>query len=197
MDKKAIKEFFDACAVNWDSNQVRNDKVIKKILDNAGIGENMDVLDVACGTGVLFPDYLSRNVNSVCGIDISDEMIKRASEKYLSYDKINLICGDVECTQFDKSFDAIVVYNAFPHFPNPENLISVLCSVLKTDGILTIAHGMSKADVDNHHKGPAHHVSIGLMEIEALKLIMSKFLSVTVSVSNSEMYQIVGIKRHD
>lgn len=35
----------------------------------------MRLLDVACGTGVLFPDYLARGA-SVTGIDISPEMAR-------------------------------------------------------------------------------------------------------------------------
>jgi demethylmenaquinone methyltransferase/2-methoxy-6-polyprenyl-1,4-benzoquinol methylase len=42
----------------------------------------VSVLDVACGTGVLFPDYLARNVKSVTGIDLSPAMIDVAKVKY-------------------------------------------------------------------------------------------------------------------
>ena len=48
------------------------------ILDNGGIKEDIHVLDVACGTGVLFPDYLKRKVASVTGVDISQKMAKIA-----------------------------------------------------------------------------------------------------------------------
>lgn len=50
---------------------IRNEPVIRTILDNAGIRAGVDVLDVACGTGVLFPDYLARDVHSVTGVDIA------------------------------------------------------------------------------------------------------------------------------
>lgn len=52
----------------------------------------MDVLDVACGTGVLFPDNLKRCVESVTGIDISPEMARLAAEKF---PQVQVICGDV------------------------------------------------------------------------------------------------------
>ena len=82
MEKKDIIEFFDKCAPWWDADMIRSDAIIQRILDNAGIGKDMDVLDVACGTGVMFDYYLDRNVASVTGIDISPEMAKIAQRKY-------------------------------------------------------------------------------------------------------------------
>lgn len=83
IDKQDVIRFFDRCAPSWDSELIRDDEIIKKILDNGGVKEGADVLDVACGTGVLFPDYLSRGVGSVTGIDISPEMAKIAAGKFL------------------------------------------------------------------------------------------------------------------
>ena len=71
MEKKDVAEFFDRCAPWWDSDLIRNEAVIQLILDNSGITGGMDVLDVACGTGVLFPDYLKRGVESVTGIRVA------------------------------------------------------------------------------------------------------------------------------
>ena len=123
---------------------IKNDAVIGRILDNAEVGAGMDVLDVACGTGVMFDYYLSRGVASVTGIDISSEMAKIAEEKYAGEEKIQVVCGDVEEYAFDRKFDRIVVYNAFPHFPYPKRLIKILAGLLKEDGRLTVAHGQSR-----------------------------------------------------
>ena len=143
MQKKDIVEFFDMCAPEWDADMIRNDEIINIILDNAKVCEGKDVLDVACGTGVLIPDYLGRNVNTVTAIDLSPEMVKIAKGKFRQ-ENVQIICGDVETEEFERKFDCIVVYNAFPHFPEPKNLIKVLASHLKEGGVLTVAHGMSR-----------------------------------------------------
>ena len=127
MEKKDIITFFDKCAPWWDADMVRNEDLIEMILDNGGIREGIHVLDVACGTGVLFPDYLNRKVASVTGIDISPEMAKIAQSKF---PEVKVICGDVETFDFAKKFDAIMVYNAFPHFPDPAHLIKVLAGLV-------------------------------------------------------------------
>ena len=193
MNKKDIIEFFDRLAPQWDADMIRSDEIIRIILDNAGVKEGVDVLDVACGTGVLIPDYLARNVASVTGIDISPEMAKIAESKF-PQENVKIICGDVENTEFERKFDCIVVYNAFPHFPEPEKLIKQLASLLKEGGTMTVAHGMSRAQIDHHHSGSASKVSAGLISEDDLAAMFVPELKVTAKISDDRMYQVAGVK---
>lgn len=191
MNKQDVILFFDRLAPGWDADMIRHEDVIATILDNAGICEGVDVLDVACGTGVLFPDYLSRKVGSLTAIDIAPEMVRIAREKFPT---VEVLCGDVTETVFGKKFDRIVVYNAFPHFPEPEKLIATLSNLLKEGGVLTVAHGMSRAQIDRHHEGGASKVSVGLMHEDQLAAIFEKHLTVTTKISDERMYQVCGRK---
>lgn len=191
MEKKDIIQFFDGCASWWDADMIRNEAVIARILDNGGIKPGVQVLDVACGTGVLFPDYLKRGA-TVTGIDISPEMVKVAQGKF---PEITVLCGDVEETAFDQSFDCIMVYNAFPHFPEPARLIQRLAKLLKSGGILSVAHGMSRASLLDHHAGRASKVSIDLLEAGALANLLRPYFEVDVIISDHDMYQVTGIRR--
>ena len=192
MEKKDIAEFFDRCAPWWDDDMIRNEILITTILDNAGIKDGMDVLDVACGTGVLFPDYLQRGVESVTGIDISPEMAKIAAQKF---PEVRVICGDVEEAQFDRQFDAVMVYNAFPHFPDPARLIEALARVVKPGGRLSVAHSMSREKLQQHHNGRASKVSIDLIHEKELASLFAPFFDVDVIISNDRMYQVAGTRR--
>lgn len=194
MTQKDIIDFFNRCAPSWDAEMVRDDEIINTILDNAKVEEGKEILDVACGTGVLIPDYLKRNVKSVTAIDISPEMARIAKKKFTE-DNVTVICGDVETTEFGQKFDCIMVYNAFPHFPEPENLIRVLAALLKDDGTLTVAHGMSRAQIDRHHSGSASKVSNGLMHEDELAKIFESYLQVEVKISDDKMYQVTGLYR--
>lgn len=194
MEKKDVIEFFDRCAPSWDAEMVKNDAIIGKILDNAEVTEGLDILDVACGTGVMIPHYLERKAASVTAIDISPEMAKIAREKFAREPRVRVICGDVEETAFDRQFDRIVVYNAFPHFGNPQRLIRVLSGLLKEGGRLTIAHGASREAIDSHHSGAAHKVSNGLMQADRLKKLFDPYFEVEVMISNRQMYQVSGVK---
>ncbi|GEM_PF-117737 len=191
IDKNEVIRFFDAHASRWDAEMIRSDAVISRILDNAGVGQGSKVLDVACGTGVLIGDYLSRGVASVTGVDISPEMIAIAKSKFPEA-QVRLICADVEALPLDEMYDAIVVYNAFPHFPDPEKLIHHLAALLAPHGKLTVAHGMSREAIDAHHQGSAAKVSNGLMSAEALAAIFSHYTEVTTMISDDTMYQVTG-----
>ena len=194
MNKEEVKKYFDQLAPEWDAQLIRSDEKINLILDNAGLikgqCEGKKVLDVACGTGVLINDYKLRGIKDITAIDISDEMIKIAKEKFPD---VNFICADVENTDFETKFDAIVVYNAFPHFPNGSALIEKLSSLINDGGTLTIAHGMSRKQIDNHHQGSAKNVSNGLISAKTLAKIFKYFkLDVVVEIENDSMYQVVG-----
>ena len=193
MDKKSIIEFFNRLAPQWDADMIRSDEIVGIILDNACVGEGQDVLDVACGTGVLIPDYLARDVASVTGIDISPEMAAIAGKKFPE-DKVRIICGDVEEEDFGTLFDRIVIYNAFPHFPEPERLIARLAGLLREGGILTVAHGMSAEKINHHHSGTANTVSRELPEAEDLAELFSRYLKVKTVISDDRMYQVAGVK---
>ena len=94
IETREVIEFFDRLAPGWDAEMVRNDEIINTILDNAGVTDGRDVLDVACGTGVLIPDYLKRKVASVTGIDISPKMAEIARRKF-TQETVTVLCGDV------------------------------------------------------------------------------------------------------
>ena len=193
MDKGNIIEFFNRCAPSWDAEMIKSDSIIETILDNAQLTEGLDILDVACGTGVMFPYYLQRNVNSVCGIDISPNMAEIAEKKYQEEPKVHVICGDVEEVNFAQKFDRIVVYNAFPHFPSPSNLIHTLAGLLKENGRLTIAHGASRETINSHHQGAASNVSLDLMPADHLLQLFLPYFDVEIVISNHDMYQVSGV----
>ncbi len=189
MNQQEIIAYFDRAAAHWDADMTRREDVIAAILDNANVTPGADVLDVACGTGVLFPDYLRREVGSLTAVDISPEMVKIAAGKF---PQVRVLCGDAENMDFGRKFDCILVYNAFPHFPEPERLIRQLSRWLKPGGMLSVAHGMSRAAIDAHHQGSAHAISLGLMHEDALAEIFRRYLTLTVKISDDRMYQVAG-----
>jgi len=197
MDKTDIIQFFDRLAPTWDSELIRDDAVIGAILDCGGISGGKRVLDVACGTGVLFQDYLDRNVSRVVGVDLSPEMIRIASGKLhdsrFCNSGIEVICADVQELDFKEKFDCIMIYNAFPHFPDPAGLFSHLAGYLAPKGRITVAHGMSREKIDAHHKGSAGKVSVGLMHEDELARLMGQWFFVDQKISDKEKYVVSGV----
>lgn len=194
MNKREITAFFDSQASRWDADMIRDDAVIAQILRCADIKEGVRVLDVACGTGVLIPDYLALNAAEVVGVDISSEMIRVAKGKY-SDPRIKFVCADVEAAPGLRGFDRCVVYNAFPHFPNPGALIECLSRTLAEGGRLTVAHGMSRENINRHHAGCAKNVSLKLMSVDALALLFQPYFDVDIVLADDRKYIVSGIRK--
>ena len=191
MKKSDIIAFFDSRAQFWDAEMIKSDEIIETILDNVKASAGMNVLDVACGTGILFKDYLNRGA-VVTGVDISSGMLRVAKEKFPD---IELICADAEEYVFEKKYDSVMIYNAFPHFPCPQKLIRNLAEALKAKGRLTVAHGLSEKELEKCHSTVAKDVSLPLPSKEKLCEIMSELFDVDVMISDEEKYTVSGLKK--
>ena len=191
MNKNEIIAYFDRCAPQWDARMVTDDVKISTILDAAGVREHGVVLDVACGTGVLFPYYLRRNVARVIGVDISPEMAKIAASK-LHDPRIEVLCGDVETIPVRMPCDCCVIYNAFPHFAEPERLVERLARWVKPGGRLTVAHSMGLEALRRHHAGRAEHVSREMLPPEELALVMTPWFRADILMSDEGRYLVSG-----
>ncbi|MBR5542830.1 MAG: class I SAM-dependent methyltransferase [Oscillospiraceae bacterium] len=192
MKKTDVIEFFDSLAENWDREAEKNTEKVNKILDFAGVGEGSVVLDVACGTGILIPDYLARGVKKCIAVDISPKMVEIAKKKYERYGNVEVICDDAETLKLVDKVDSIVVYNAFPHFADRERLFKNLSTLLKSGGRITVAHGMSRKALIAHHSGRAETVSTILPDIPEMKALMGEWICVDVAVSNDDLYVVSG-----
>lgn len=193
MNKEKVTAYFDRAAPNWDNTCLHDGAKIKKILEFAGIDKNCTVLDVACGTGALFPYYLKRGVKKIVGIDLSPGMIAQAKSKFKDA-RIQLIAGDAAQAPLDK-YDCCVVYSAFPHFENPMALIEKLSRHLAPGGRLTVAHSDSKETINHRHENDAKEVSVGLIPAEELALLFEPFFDVDVLIDDDEMYVVSGLKK--
>ena len=194
IDTKEVIEFFDRMAPDWDAGMVQNEPVIAHILDLGGVVPGADVLDVACGTGVLIPDYLARGAAHVTAVDISPKMVEIARGRFAGDDRVTVLCRDAQTMDLGRTFDRILIYNAFPHFSDPEALLGHLCAFLKPGGTLTVAHGMSRERINAHHSGSARPVSHPLPPAEEVAALFAPHLQVTCVRSDERMYLVTGTR---
>jgi SAM-dependent methyltransferase len=101
------------------------------LLTAAGVDRGYDVLDVACGPGLLIRDAISRGAH-VTAIDFAPDMVAIARAKNPGADVVE---GDAEDLPFeDAKFDAVVCNLGLLHFPNPERATREAFRVLKSGG---------------------------------------------------------------
>lgn len=191
IDTAAVRAFFDGLAPAWDSGRITREDILQEILDFADITPGCRVLDVACGTGVLFPFYLERGAAAVTGIDLSPEMARVAREKHRDR-RLTVLAGDVEEAELGE-FDRIVVLNALPHFPDPARLLSCLEDRLAPGGRLTVAHDRCRDSINGHHQRKASAVSLGLPPAEETAELFPLSLRVDTVIDGERFYVVSGV----
>lgn len=106
-----------------------------------GLSKDCDVLEIGCGIGTftkLLKDFITDG--NILAIDISDESIKEAKEKY-NAKNLNFIAADATSYDFkNKKYDVIVLPDVIEHIPlrYHYDLFKTLSSVLKDNGIIFI-----------------------------------------------------------
>jgi len=97
-----------------------------------------DVLDIACGEG--YGSFLlADHAKSVIGVDISDEVIRHARNKY-AISNLKFEQGDCLCIPIkDNSIDIVVSFETVEHHDQHDKMLSEIKRVLRPGGILVIS----------------------------------------------------------
>jgi 2-polyprenyl-3-methyl-5-hydroxy-6-metoxy-1,4-benzoquinol methylase len=97
-------------------------------------GRRGRLLDVGCGLGYFVRRAAAVEGWSADGYEISPEAVAFARER-LGLATVH--CGKVEASDFAPgSFDIITLWDVIEHIPDPDPLLSYLCSLLTPDGLL-------------------------------------------------------------
>ncbi len=113
--------------------------------------EGKDILDLGCGTGRWLAALSRKSPATVCGIDISAEMLERAALKLgLSAPhlravrrcgpEIDLFQGDCSSAPFpDQSADLILSSFVLSHLPDPRQFVTQISRLLRPGGTALIS----------------------------------------------------------
>ncbi len=147
--------FFDQLAAEWDLMFTAVDlEFLEHIVGKLGVTEGMDILDIGCGTGILF-DMLRRIVGengSVTGVDFSMEMVQKAHRNF-PFPNVNVVDADAIMLPFtDNCFDMAVAFAAFPHFSNQQRALDETHRVLKPKAKFYIIHLESSKELSETHQ---------------------------------------------
>ncbi|HMJ11043.1 MAG TPA: class I SAM-dependent methyltransferase, partial [Polyangiaceae bacterium] len=106
----------------------------------AGIGTGAQVLDVACGTGVVALSAARRGAK-VTGIDLTPELVARAKENAeLTKLDVSIREGDAEALPVpDAAFDFVVSQFGHIFAPRPDVALKEMLRALKPGGVLAFA----------------------------------------------------------
>ena len=180
------QEFFDQLAAEWDLMFTAVDlEFLKHIIDGLEVEEGWDILDLGCGTGILF-DMLRRRVGddgSVTGVDFSFEMVEKALRNF-PFRNVNVVDADATMLPFaDNTFDMAIAFSAFPHFSDQQQALDETHRVLKDKAKFYIIHLVSSKELSEMHQrigGAVEHDAIPPRERLQEMFDQSKFVDPTI-----------------
>lgn len=162
---ESVIQFFDERADGWLAMEQNASRALQPAVARmAGVFEGSRVLDIGCGLGAMAQTYLDAKAEYVLGVDISPKMITLASKRWEHEPSLEFVAADASTLSFsdEECFDAVVIYNAYPHFFNRSALVSACAAALKPGGRFVVAHSTGKEGINAHHDAHAAGVSLGL-----------------------------------
>lgn len=150
-------QYFNTLSKNWDKvvgNDENRIQKIKNIFEMIDITSGACVMDVGCGTGVLFPiieDYIGSQ-GTLIAVDTSDKMIEEAKKRYKRFANIHYIVAPLEeITLLDKSIDVVLCFAVFPHIEDKLTALKKCHDCLKNNGSLYIFHLSDTKTLNEFH----------------------------------------------
>lgn len=149
------REYFNQLAGKWDRMTSQETKSrLPEMIKDLGIKAGDIILDVGGGTGILLPLLYEAagNKSQIILLDIAEEMLKRARNNS-QLNNIYYIQADVVAIPLaGETFDFVICYSCFPHFPDKTRALAEMARVLRSSGRLVIFHTASRCEINELHK---------------------------------------------
>lgn len=176
--RKLILDQFTRQAVPFSQMHARDDNEIHQLLiRTAGITADDEVLDVACGPGLVACE-VARIARHVTGIGLTPAMIEQARGRQQALGLANLawVQGDAQPLPFpDATFSRVVTRYSFHHFTDTKGVFAEMVRVCKPGGrvtacdVFTISEEQAELyDRLEQYRDPSHTHALQRIELDAL-----------------------------
>jgi ubiquinone/menaquinone biosynthesis C-methylase UbiE len=157
--QQTIDQFTKQAASFAEAPEIKDEVALQRVIQFAGLTPDDDVLDVACGPGIL-ACACARIVERATGIDITPAMIERAKDLQ-ARDKLNNLTwhvGDVRSLPFpDNRFTVVMSRYTFHHLIDPLAVLREMKRVCKPAGRIVVIDVAAPAD-------PKQALALNVME---------------------------------
>jgi len=142
--KRKAMRHYDQLAPVYDTqySEEQNAK-IEAALNNTKFIHNELILDMGCGTGLLF-QHVAKSAKLVVGIDVSSKILQEARKRKKHLSNVAVIRADADYTPFpNQTFDQVFALTLLQNMPNPFKTIREIRRVSKPQSRIVVT-GLKK-----------------------------------------------------
>jgi ubiquinone/menaquinone biosynthesis C-methylase UbiE len=169
--KRDIMQRYDVGARMYDMRYAEEQTAkINAALKSLGTKMKGYVLDVGCGTGLLF-NHVADKAEMLIGLDISRKTLHEARKRAGSYPNTCLVLADADYLPFVTNvFSFVFAFTLIQNLPNPNKTLREIKRVANNDAMIVVT-GMKKAYTRRSLRGllKDNGLSIHALEDEGLK----------------------------
>jgi ubiquinone/menaquinone biosynthesis C-methylase UbiE len=142
--KRDVMQRYDLTAHIYDMRYAKEQIAkIEPAMESISMEKESLVLDVGCGTGLLF-NYVANKAKAVVGLDISRKILLQAKERAKKFPNAHLILADADNMPLKKGiFSHIFSVTLIQNMPNPLKTLTEVKRAAKENALMVIT-GLKK-----------------------------------------------------
>lgn len=154
----------------------RDDPVLEAMAECAAVRPQDEVLDVACGPGII-SCFFAERARQVTGLDVVPAMLEKARQYQREQGIANvkwLLGSSTDLPFAADSFDRVVTRFSFHHFLEPERALREMARVARPGGVLLVCDVAPRPEAQESFnqweilRDPSHTRALTEAEFEAL-----------------------------
>jgi ubiquinone/menaquinone biosynthesis C-methylase UbiE len=143
--KRKTMRRYDLTAQLYDMRYTEEQELkYKTALERLNIARNNKILDVGCGTGLLF-SHVAAETQTVVGVDISGKLLLQAKERARNFRNVHLVQADADHLPFkDNYFSVVFAFTVLQNMPDPLETLKEIKRIAERDAPIVVT-GLKKA----------------------------------------------------
>ena len=173
--KREVMGRYDLAAHMYDMRYAEEQNAkFEAALKSLSINRYGLVLDVGCGTGLLF-GHVAAKAEAIVGLDVSKKTLVRAKERSKNFQNVHLIWADADYMPLkEDTFNHVFAFTFIQNTPNPVKSLNESKRVAKEDATIIVT-GLKKAFTQEEFEELLENVELKIVALrdEGLKCFVA------------------------
>ena len=142
--KRTVMRDYNTTAHLYDMRYAEEQEAkYKEALEELEIASHNIVLDVGCGTGLLFR-HVAPKTEMVVGVDISHNLLVKAKSRAEQHAEVHIVQADADHLPFrTEAFSLVFAFTVLQNMPKPAETLQEIKRASKTDAFIVVT-GLKK-----------------------------------------------------